>query len=317
VAADTLEHVPLDRREPFVKECCRVARRWAVLAGPYHHERVQEAEELLQGFLREKLGVEHRYLNEHRSLGLPNRAQVEEWCRAAGAHKVVSIGHGNLDRWLTLLTLELYLDDEPRLRELAKRLYRFYSGAVYASDREGLVYRHAVVASLDGTLPPTPAELFGVGDVRADEVAAALAELAAFDRERDVLAAERERLQGEIDRRDEDLAGHKVRIAELREDLEGHTESLETLEQDLEGHVKKLAETEDDLEQHRELVAAVRGEIAQVREYAAGLEEELNHINAVASDLHEQLLHATRWQRKIRRWKDRLRGLVGLPPRGE
>ncbi|MEE8469287.1 MAG: methyltransferase domain-containing protein, partial [Planctomycetota bacterium] len=247
VAADTLEHVPPALRRAFVRECCRVAGRWAILAGPYQHTRVVEAEELLQGFLRQKLGVEHQYLNEHRSLGLPERDAVEGWCREAGAQDVHAIGHGNLDRWLGLLTLELYLDDTPALRPLARRLFRFYSGMLYPSDREGVVYRHAVVASLDGSLPPTADELFGAAELQVEAqgpIAHVLTELAAFDRERDVFQEQRERLEGEIARRDADLEGHEESLAVARADLQGHRASLAELEQDLAGHQASLLETE-------------------------------------------------------------------------
>lgn len=318
-AADTLEHVPVARREAFVKECCRVARRWAVLAGPYDHPRVAEAEELLQGFLREKLAFEHRYLNEHRELGLPDRAAVEQWCREAGARDVHVIGHGNLDRWLTLLTLELYLDDEPRLREIAKRLYRFYGSAMYPMDRYGVVYRHAVVAALDGTPTPSPEELFGVGDAApavGGPFASALAQLGAFDRERHVFLAERERLEGEIARRDHDLAGHKESIKKLEKNLEGHRDSLSVAREDLEGHAAVLKEVRHDLAEHEKLVEELKEQAAHYQAYSEQLEKELNRVNELASSLNDQLFHATRWQRKIDRWKARLRRMVGMGPKG-
>jgi len=59
-AFDTLEHVPPAARQAFVAECARVAGRWVVLAGPYQAPEVDEAETLLQRFLRDKLGLEHR-----------------------------------------------------------------------------------------------------------------------------------------------------------------------------------------------------------------------------------------------------------------
>ena len=292
VAADTLEHVPTDRREAFVKECCRVARRWAVLAGPYQQERVERAEELLQGFLREKLGVRHRYLDEHRTLGLPDRAAVEGWCREAGAGSTFAIGHGNLDRWLTLLTLELYLDEEPALRPLARGLYRFYSSALYATDRGGLVYRHALVASIDGTPPPSPEELFGAGDLEgpaAESIGSVLAELAAFDRERDVFLAERERLEGEIGRRDEDLEGHRESLAKAEKDMEEHRESLAKAERDLEGHRESLATAERDLEGHRESLATAERDLRGHRESLATAEKDLRGHQGSLAQVQEDL----------------------------
>jgi len=323
VAADTLEHVPPDLRRAFVHECCRVAGRWAILAGPYQHPRVQEAEELLQGFLREKLGVEHQYLNEHRTLGLPERDQVDAWCREAGAGDVHAIGHGNLDRWLGLLTLELYLDDTPALRPLARRLFRFYSGVLYPSDREGVVYRHAVVASLDGTSPPTPDELFGAAELKPEAqgpIAHVLTELAAFDRERDVFQDQRDRLEGEIARRDTDLQEHEKSLQTAREDLEGHRASLAELEEDLAGHQASLLETEQDLKGHKGSLAKAREDrersetrLVELAAYTEGLESELRStheaaqaVNQALAQVTADLRHATRWQRRFQKLLDKL-----------
>jgi hypothetical protein len=75
-AFDTLEHVPPRAREAFVASaarrasatCCSSARTSA---------RGRGGESCLQRFLKDKLGVEHRYLEEHRHHGLPDRARVE------------------------------------------------------------------------------------------------------------------------------------------------------------------------------------------------------------------------------------------------
>ena len=118
-AFDTLEHVPPPARDAFVDECARVADSWVVLAGPYDAPAVVEAELTLQRFLKEKLGYEHRYLEEHRHHGLPVRKAVEARLRQAGA-EVESVGHANLERWLIFLCVSFYLDLEPSLRELAR-----------------------------------------------------------------------------------------------------------------------------------------------------------------------------------------------------
>src|SRR5262249_20582325 len=114
-AFDTLEHVPPDRREAFVAECRRVAVRYVAIVGPYRDPAVEEAERLLQRFLKDKLGVEHRYLEEHRRHGLPDRARVEAQLSTSGA-ATRSFGHGNLERWLALLCLSMYLDYNHELR---------------------------------------------------------------------------------------------------------------------------------------------------------------------------------------------------------
>lgn len=292
VASDTLEHVPPDRREAFAHECCRVTRRWAVLAGPYQHPRIAEAEELLQDFLAARVGERHRYLEEHRALGLPDRARVEEWCRAAGAREVASVGHGNLERWLGLMCLALYLDADAPLRPAATRLHRFYNGLLYDGDRRGLLYRHAVVAAFGDAPMPAADEVLAPAEVPAAALAPLghlLTELAAFDRERDVVVDERRRLEGEIARVLADLHGHAERVAECEEDLAGHRGTLETTRAELERHRAALAATTADLEGHRETLGAARHELEATRLVVADLERDLEGHRAVVGEQRVEL----------------------------
>jgi len=309
-AFDTLEHVPPEHREGFAAECLRVARRFVILVGPYRSDRVDRAEELLQAFLRDKLGLEQRYLEEHRSFGLPDRAAVEAQLRAQGA-RVRSLGHGNLDRWLAQMCLSMYLDADPALRSLAEEVHAFYNESLYATDGADPVYRHAVVAALDrrdalprkaDVLPQGAASGGGPGPF-----ARVFRELAAFDRERDAWGEERsrwrqaaadlkgdlrghrevleraERVEGEqarvIDDLRSDLAGHRETVAELQGDLDEHVEALRegeaTLAREREDRRVVVSALEADLDQHRSSLSAVEADLAAHRETVADLERDL------------------------------------------
>jgi len=185
-AFDTLEHIPVPLREAFVSEARRVSRGWVVLAGPYAHPRVEQAEELLQKFLERKLGERHRYLDEHRHHGLPARAVVEAQLERGGA-RVLSIPHGNLDRWLVLQCLSMYMDYDPALRPIARDFQRFYNAELYASDHAEPVYRHVIVAALAGRSLPRVEELLAKPVAPEGALRATfdmLGELVHFDRER-------------------------------------------------------------------------------------------------------------------------------------
>ncbi|HIF40819.1 MAG TPA: methyltransferase domain-containing protein [Planctomycetes bacterium] len=271
---DTLEHVPPARRTAFVDECARVASRWVVLIGPYAAKRVNEAEERLVDFLREKLKTEHRYLNEHRSHGLPSLGEVERTLHKHGL-RTACVGQGSLDRWLGLMCLELYLDADPCLRPVAKRFFRFYNETLYSSDHGGDMYRHALVgAKGEAPLPKQVAlDRDPVANPAATRSVLALArELLALDSERDVWAPEFERLRGVIGDLEEDLAGHKSRLVDLNADLDGHRTSLKELENDrnrqeeaqavlcadLDGQRNALAQREEDLVASNQLLAGQR-----------------------------------------------------------
>ncbi len=228
VCFDTLEHVPPDLRDAFVDECARVAKRWVVIAGPYHTPEVARSEELLQEFLHEKLGEKHRYLEEHRTYGLPDRKDTEARLRDAGA-RVRSIGHARLDRWLGLMCLSLYMDRDSALRGIAGGFHQFYNEALYASDHAKPVYRHAVVAAFGKAKLPKADELLGPevapkGSLKP--VDHLVRELLSFDSQRDVVRAEWERLESVNRGLEKDLQEHRASLEEARADLADHKRTL-------------------------------------------------------------------------------------------
>jgi len=273
-AFDTLEHVPPQFRAAFLSECARVAKKWVVVAGPYQSPAVDESERLLQRFLRDKLGVEHRYLDEHRHNGLPDLAASRAALEGLGA-RTSAIGHGNLERWLPLMCLSLYLDHEPELRTLAKSIFRFYNGELYSSDHAQPVYRHALIGALGGA--PLPAAIPGLAAPRApagvlarfDDV---IGELAAFDRARSAWTVERERLWEMAGTLEKDLAGHRESLAAERAERASTAQVVRTLETDLAGHRASLAETREEIVRAREEIVRVRADSGLVR---AELEKEL------------------------------------------
>jgi len=289
-AFDTLEHVPPEFREDFVRECARVAGRHVILAGPYRTPEVDEAEEILVGFMDDKLGVKHRYLAEHREYGLPVRAQTEQWLGDAGG-RVMSVGHANLDRWLVLMCLELYLDNDPLLRDLAQRFFAFYNRSMYSSDHGGAVYRHAVVASLGNSREPSVKNLFDGPSAPKGATQALLAmglEVIAFDGEKDAWKPEIKRLEKVIRGLEKNLTGHQKRLADTTDDLSEHRATLEderaqrtkeSREQasivkgqakDLAGHQKRLTDTIEDLREHKLTLVAERAQrTKEAREHAS------------------------------------------------
>jgi hypothetical protein len=294
---DTLEHVPPARRTAFVDECARVASRWVVLIGPYASKRVNEAEERLVDFLREKLKTEHRYLNEHRSHGLPSLGKVERTLHKHGL-QTTCIGQGNLDRWLGLMCLELYLDADPCLRPVAKRFFRFYNQTLYSSDHGGDMYRHALVGAkgkarlpqqvaVDRDTAATPAA--------TQSVLALARKLLALDSERDVWTPELERLQGVIADLEEDLSGHKSRLVDVDADLEGHRTSVKELEEDQLRQGKVQADLRSDLEGHRESLAQRDSDLAAALEVQAdqlSASEETERQLRGDLDEHQSVLQA-------------------------
>ncbi len=302
-AFDTLEHVPPAGRDAFVRECHRVASRWVILAGPYAAPRVDEAEERLMDFLEHKLRLRHRYLAEHRDNGLPDRQRTEALLRELGG-RVASFGHGELGRWLALMCVELYLDHDPMLRPIAPRFYRFYNRVLFESDTGPEVYRHAIVAAKgEAPLPKGFGDdLLGGGSPRlpaeGQEVLTRLAaELLAFDRDRDALTPELERLREIIASLESDLAGHKARLADRSSDLEAHGAALRelraTYEEAREEHARERAALQADLDEHARALAEARrlheSTLAEAADQEARFEQRLEEHQAVIATLEEDL----------------------------
>lgn len=302
-AFDTLEHVPPPARDAFVGECARVARSYVVLAGPYDAPLVVRAEELLQRFLREKLATTHRYLEEHRHNGLPDRARVEARLRAAGG-EVRSLGHANLERWLAFLCVAMYLDLEPGLRGLAESLFRFYNEHLYKSDHAEPVYRHAVIAALGGA--PLP-DLAGLLDppVAPRGALAPFAELGrellAFDRVRGEWRAEEGKLRETIAVLEQDLLGHAGALADERRtvkekdlEIEARDERIRILGAERDAVIGRadaldhlaaargvaLDEALHLLDEHRTVLAARDAQVADQRGHIGNLEAHLRDRNA-------------------------------------
>lgn len=310
-AFDTLEHVPPEFREDFVRECARVAECHVILAGPYRTPEVDEAEEILVGFMADKLGVKHRYLAEHREYGLPVRAQTEQWLGDAGG-RVMSVGHANLDRWLVLMCLELYLDNDPLLRDLAQRFFAFYNRSMYSSDHGDAVYRHAVVASLGDSREPSIEGLFDGPRAPEGATQALLTmglEVIAFDGEKDAWKPEIKRLEKVIHGLEKNLTGHQKRLADTTEDLSEHKSTLtdersqrtqEAAEQasiiksqgeDLACHQETLAELEPELAAQvkvsKELAQDLKGHRAQLIELKADIEAHQLAVSNLEASLLE------------------------------
>jgi hypothetical protein len=270
-AFDTLEHVPPPLRDAFVAECRRVARSYVAIVGPYAHPDVDEAERLVQVFLKEKLEVEHRYLDEHRHHGLPDRARVESLLAGPNA-RVASYGHGNLERWLALICLTLYMDYTDELRIVAARFFRFYNKNLYASDHAEPVYRHVVLAALGGAKLPTvdgilePAVMPAGAVARMTELAF---ELALFERAHEWVHAEREEFRKVVAGLQRDVLAYERSLADAAADRKRREETLVAERDRARAELETLG---------RDLSQKLREQDAKITELRAALHGRLKNL---------------------------------------
>lgn len=168
-AHDTLEHVPPAAREPFLRELLRVSGGHIILNGPVYDATTARAERVVAR-LQERLGLgENTFLKEHIRMGLPERASVEAFFRAAGT-EWVSIPNGHLAIWLSAaalkdLALALFpggdltdlvdraLNSSPGLRELAGPAYREAYVVATSPERHGALERVRTAISPPPNIP--------------------------------------------------------------------------------------------------------------------------------------------------------------------
>jgi hypothetical protein len=103
-ALEVLEHLPAAKRQAFLAECLRVARRGCVWTCPDGRPEVESAEQLADAAYFARHGRAHPYLREHREFGLPTVAQVSEWLRQLDCPFAVFDGTA-LSDWLASVLL--------------------------------------------------------------------------------------------------------------------------------------------------------------------------------------------------------------------
>jgi ubiquinone/menaquinone biosynthesis C-methylase UbiE len=125
---DVLEHIPAVDRERFLGELARVARLGVVVAAPFAHPAVDQAERLIDAIHREFFGSPHPWLDEHRRNGLPDLEEAVRILESVGERQAsteanrsgVSVRLGrnaDLERWFVLQLAELLSQLLPGARD--------------------------------------------------------------------------------------------------------------------------------------------------------------------------------------------------------
>lgn len=101
VSGDVFEHIPPEKRELFLKESMRVAKRLIILAAPFDERNVRESEMIVNNFYKKIAGTDHEWLKEHIECGLPEKAELEKILLQNG-YNFQYIKSNNLDNWVLL-----------------------------------------------------------------------------------------------------------------------------------------------------------------------------------------------------------------------
>ena len=150
LALDVLEHIPSSRRIHFLNEIARVSKDLIIVGCPFHDERVEAAEKLVNEFSLKVTGKENEFLVEHLTEGLPELDDVLNW---AGDKKYSAavLTNAYLYRWLLMVCLNTYLSSLAEGWELIFPANSFYHHKFYRLDNiDQPGYRKVIVLSKSG-----------------------------------------------------------------------------------------------------------------------------------------------------------------------
>jgi glycosyltransferase involved in cell wall biosynthesis len=99
IALEVLEHVPAVQRASLIHECARVASRAVVLCCPVASPLTTRAEDVFQALATEMSGSAIAFLEEHRTVGLPEAAAVRAALEQRMPH-VADLPNSPLPEWL-------------------------------------------------------------------------------------------------------------------------------------------------------------------------------------------------------------------------
>jgi hypothetical protein len=108
LASDTLEHIPPDERRRFLSELARVSSRFVLAAGPLRSALANRAEAGLSELYERCHGESHRWLSEHRALGLPGADLIADAWAPLGSLTIRT--NGCLPNWTLMMGLS-FLDE--------------------------------------------------------------------------------------------------------------------------------------------------------------------------------------------------------------
>jgi hypothetical protein len=226
-AHDTLEHVPPDLREQFLREVLRVASRFVIVGGPMKDPEVNRAEERIGAFVRKVMHWDQPFLEEHLALGLPGPELVEGMLRERDL-SFVKIPNGNLSRWLFMMGLMHYLAALEGSEDLRRELDTAYNLQLAPRDSEGICYRQCYVIACDrkdaGALR-TVSSLVMAQSVDAREPNQELAGVLS------ALESHSERLQEDARRMHERLASTERELFEVRSNRDELVEKVRQMDE--------------------------------------------------------------------------------------
>jgi GT2 family glycosyltransferase/ubiquinone/menaquinone biosynthesis C-methylase UbiE len=295
-AHDTLEHIPEEFREGFIREVLRVSKGVLILNQPVYHPETEKAESTLLDYLSAIRPEENRFLKEHAEYGLPRTERVEAILRDAGVD-FASFANGNLALWVTTNLFKNYALAFPNGGEAAESIDRTFNTLLAERDLAGHCYRRAYVVAADTNLAD---RVHGA----ADGIVASASQAG---------AAEDMRV---IEKMKEGLQEH---AAGVRETLQRYHEMATQLRQDVLDRDKRISE---EVGARQSQVAEREATIKDLRAVMVGKEEQVREKDLAIAKRdrlvleRDEAIAGFESRRSVRAGRSVRRGMERVAPAG-
>lgn len=145
VSFDVFEHIPRDKRERFVSECVRVARRGVIIAAPVGTPQNAQAEVFMNNVFRTLHGQDHQWLHEHIEYRLPEPGLSSKLLAKNGLH-VFDVPSNYLPHWLLMQSAIFAASKTDKVGKAIEGLYADYNGHVYPDGYMTTTQNYRIVA---------------------------------------------------------------------------------------------------------------------------------------------------------------------------
>lgn len=126
---DVFEHIPREKRESFIKESFRVARRAVIMTMPIDNadtKETSEAELILDGFFKDIAGKHHPWLKEHIEYGIPSNVEVEVLFKKLKI-KFIKFNSNDINTWKLMQTINFMGTIDSEALKVSKSMNRYYN----------------------------------------------------------------------------------------------------------------------------------------------------------------------------------------------
>lgn len=153
VSSELFEHIEPENREKSLSEMVRVSKNFIILGAPFYSKEVCDAEIKANDFFRLFTDIDHIWLAEHITNGLPKKEEIEKFLHDKGYNFYI-IENNNILNWLLMQYFIFYTNIYTTPEEKIGDVFRFYNeNFIELGDSLPPTYRKIYFISKVGALP--------------------------------------------------------------------------------------------------------------------------------------------------------------------